>query len=292
MKIFTHDGSPCWYELGWSGGNNPAIILSIRREFVGADAHILSAAPVVADYKKEFGFANFESSFDKDFGSDNAFVRIGEENGFIKFSVPLPKVKKETGEKCPRCKGIGKDKVIGAECFRCFGSGREHKYDWALANKVSASCGVFFSFAGLEREISSSLPQLLIVEAYVTLDRGAPLGGEYSPDLVRWLRTLEPRTQIQEMVQAMKIAYDYMIGASDFDRRDIEAYVADTKGRLNVSCPGNACGLNPVYGAESDMKRGFGYRFSCHNVDNPAQQLTLLAGLAALHDKARKEMKV
>lgn len=30
------------------------------------------------------------------------------------------------------------------------------------------------------------------------------------------------------------------------------------------------------------------YEFSCNNIDTFAQQLTLLAGLAALHDKIRK----
>ena len=48
-----------------------------------------------------------------------------------------------------------------------------------------------------------------------------------------------------------------------------------------------ACGLNPSH---DHMDIGQGYEFSCHNTDTPAQQLTLLAGLAALHDLVRKDM--
>lgn len=54
-----------------------------------------------------------------------------------------------------------------------------------------------------------------------------------------------------------------------------------------LNCPGNACGIHPVIHWEEGEN---GYKFSCHNVDTPMQQLTLLAGLATLHDKARQEM--
>lgn len=48
--------------------------------------------------------------------------------------------------------------------------------------------------------------------------------------------------------------------------------------------------LNDVYGVytSSEDRENFGYRFKSYNVDNPVQQITILAGLGALHDKARK----
>ena len=75
-------------------------------------------------------------------------------------------------------------------------------------------------------------------------------------------------------------------------QHDFRAGVFSEFGWLNTDCPGNACGLNPSLDAEYDMKKPcHGYKFSCHNVDTAAQQLTLLAGVAALHDKARQEIK-
>lgn len=91
------------------------------------------------------------------------------------------------------------------------------------------------------------------------------------------------------MIQAMKTAYKRMFGPDHIDEYSFHAYVAYKGGWLNVGCPGNACGLNPT--SQGVTEKGKGYEFACHNVDTPAQQITLLAGLAALHDKARKEMK-
>ena len=121
---------------------------------------------------------------------------------------------------------------------------------------------------------------------------GGSLGGEYSIPFVKWLATLFGTNSIPEMVKAMKIAYNRMLGLHKFDQFHFLASVDYESGWLNVSCPGNACGLNPIHGAGYDMKRGLGYEFDCHNVDTPMQQITLLAGLAALHDRARKEIKI
>lgn len=78
----------------------------------------------------------------------------------------------------------------------------------------------------------------------------------------------------------MKIAYKQLFrsidGSGYYDARLTE------RGRFSVSCPGDACGL---YSDEYSSHDGrMGHRFTCHNVDNPGQQLTLLAGLAALSD--------
>jgi hypothetical protein len=62
-------------------------------------------------------------------------------------------------------------------------------------------------------------------------------------------------------------------------------------GGLCIDCPGDACGIHPDTYAEYDIKEGRGYKFTCHNVDTPMQQITLIAGLAALHDCTRKEIK-
>jgi hypothetical protein len=90
------------------------------------------------------------------------------------------------------------------------------------------------------------------------------------------------------MVQTMRTVDERMEGeVKSFDEYYFQAYTQGNEGWLNVSCPGDACGLHPSNGY-IDGERG--YEFSCHNVDQPIQQFMLLAALAALHDLARAAM--
>lgn len=73
-------------------------------------------------------------------------------------------------------------------------------------------------------------------------------------------------------------------------RHDFRAYITDD-GRFFFSCPGNACDL-AIYPEGSYRDLEFPVEFSCHNLDTALQQLTLLSGLAALSDLARKDMEV
>ena len=115
---------------------------------------------------------------------------------------------------------------------------------------------------------------------------GGSLSGQYSVFLGRYLNDLPVGTSIEEMVLAMKRAYKIMDqGLGPLPR--FSASIDGDNGWLNVDCPGDACGLHPSHGSVEESQ---GYEFSCHNVDTPQQQLTLLAGLAALHDKARREI--
>lgn len=63
-------------------------------------------------------------------------------------------------------------------------------------------------------------------------------------------------------------------------------------GRFLLECPGNACDIaiypDGDYGNCEEYE--FLSNFSCHNLDAAEQQLTLLAGLAVLHDLAVKDL--
>jgi len=147
----------------------------------------------------------------------------------------------------------------------------------------------------MEIETSAPFPQLLTVETITHNDmHGGSLGGMYSVPLTSWLASkvtdLPERHVyvIPEMEKAMKTAYYHMLSRGPLDDHSFSAHIAYRGGWLNVSCPGNACGLHPSHSRSPDEGRG--YEFSCHNVDSPAQQFTLLAGLAALHNRVRKEL--
>ena len=61
-------------------------------------------------------------------------------------------------------------------------------------------------------------------------------------------------------------------------------------GRFVLTCPGNACDI-AIYPDSMPTDVEHACNFSCHNLDTATQQLTLLAGLAALSDLARRELE-
>jgi hypothetical protein len=124
---------------------------------------------------------------------------------------------------------------------------------------------------------------------------GGSLGGQYSVPLCNWLGILrteslkrDKRPVIIEIVEAMQLTYQTIFDSNQYKEYDFRASIDHDDGWINISCPGDACDINPSNGR---VEKGLGYEFSSHNVDTPAQQLTLLVGLAALHDKARREIK-
>jgi len=83
-------------------------------------------------------------------------------------------------------------------------------------------------------------------------------------------RTATPRT-----TQAMLAAWDKMMGADELDRMNISARVDNPNGWLSVCCPNS--GIHPV---DHTIRAGHGYEFSFFGMENPFEQLTILAGPA------------
>lgn len=286
MKMLTRNNIPCWYKLSWDN-EKCAIVLYVHKDFIRFTGEISSDSYEVKEFMEDFGFKKFYGGFDKDFGFDESFVFAGEDDDFVKFLINLPTVKKRTDDPCQYCNGSGED-FIGQRCLFCGGEGKEYVYDKGAVYAMSATFSIFSTVSRfLEEETTSSVPQLLTVNTITTKDiHGGALCGEFSIFLCDWLRAHGPSI-VSEMIGAMKNAYVKMLGPSYVHDHDFKAHIADNKGWLNVSCPGNACGLNPSWG--SDMYYGKGYEFSDHNVDTPMQQLVLIAGLSALSDKVYKD---
>lgn len=68
--------------------------------------------------------------------------------------------------------------------------------------------------------------------------------------------------------------------------RACDAHIA-SDGRFMLQCLGNACDI-AIYPEALHGDPDYGTNFSCHNLDQPRQQITLLAGLAKLCELARK----
>jgi hypothetical protein len=291
FKHLVYDVLPCWYELSWNNSKKrPAIIIRVHKDFIKATKEIPADAPIILELQKQFNLGDFCRNLNEGFGFEGAFRKISENDEFVVWLVTLPKIRKNEKIMCGSCAGSGKGFMEGEKCFSCNGKGREHVIDWHDAFAVSASFTVF-SVLTIHTDIEtiSKMPQLLSVETTTQEGmHGGSLWGIYSIPLVAWLGSHQGQS-IDEMTIAMMSAYKYMWELELFNRPYFWTRVESSNGWLNVSCPGNACGLNPD--SSSDLRPGRGYKFSCHNTDSPLQQITLLAGLAALHDQARKEIK-
>jgi len=314
------ENMPCIYEFSFDA-KSPAIVVRVHKEFMACWPK-LEEAPMVACFMQKFGFSGFKTGNNgSDFGFDSAFKRITDDHEFAIFRVEISAVKKVeqkicplcSGDKkslfgkcgrcggkglidelCPECLGARKDEE-GCDCLYCFGEGKKTYIDRKPLFAISASFNMFFTLASLQAEkdkaTSCRFPQLILINTITEQNQhGGSLDGTYSAPLTQWLSSFQPNTEILKTTEAMIQVWEKMFGKVDeYDRHNFYAKVAYKNGWLNVSCHGDRCGLHP---ADSwGPKFGEGYRFSCHNVDTPAQQITLLAGLAALCDRAKKEIK-
>lgn len=237
---------------------------------------------------RELGLKNFSGDFQKDIGFEGILKNQGEKDGFSEFSIPIPKIKKESERKCTWCGGSGNDNYDDRECFMCSGSGKDFEMDWQEAFEVSASLTAFTRLLECcDEDTSASLPQLLTLETFTSKDmHGGSLGASISRPLRKWLSVYSGHNTIPEATKAMMTAHDKMFGLKRFDIHSFKIMVWEDGGLL-IDCPGDACGVHPN---SHERRAGRGYELTCHNVDSPAQQLTLITGLAAIHDRARKEI--
>lgn len=288
MKFLITEIIPCWYELSWQE-RKPALILRVHKDFITNLKPIREEWSFIQSLKEEFQFRNFISDFGGNFGFENALQRK-EKNDWIEFVGMIPKVEITKGN-CKKCGGSGKDEERwDGDCLYCHGSGKNFVYDWHSVYALSASLSIFFWVASRppEKDTSASFPQLMVIETVIRKgDYGGSLSGEISISLRKWLSSFGDHSKIPEMVQAMRTADAQMFISS----RSHEYYfrVSIEGGGFSVSCPGNACGIYTT--SHGYIKEGEGCSFSSHNVDTPMQQITLLTVLAALHDRARREIK-
>ncbi|MBU6431662.1 MAG: hypothetical protein KGJ58_01880 [Patescibacteria group bacterium] len=284
---------PCWYELSYNNmglDDNGILKLRIHEEFIAKKGNIPPNDPIVTDFIETFKFKTFEGDFSKQDLGFSKLLKNTRQFGFYELEAKLPLVVVEEEKDCPYCDGTGQDKNLERKCLFCWGSGKPHVYQWQDVIAISASLSVLFRFIFWAENFMSSLvkKQLLTVQTVTRFDsqgHGGSMSGVFSPVFASFLRTDLFRKPAEVRAKATMInAWSKMNNPNKFFD-DFDFRVNLQGGRLIMDCPGDACGIHPEVWDELAPDRG--YKFSCHNVDNAIQQLTLLAGLAALHDMAR-----
>ena len=285
MRI-TKDNIPCWYELGWDK-ETKSLILRVHKEFAEKTRTFLVHDIVVWSYKKEFQFLSYSPDFSGEyFGFDNAFRKYRESGEYIEYEIKIPNLGMEVN--CDYCFSAGKNS-FDEPCPICDGSRKKICYSFKTAFAISASFTIFFKLAYWGRiiEISSKKFQLFEIETVTernSVGNGSSISGWFSERLTTWLRSLQ-NSSLADIVLAMKIANNQMFKGKNGIFQSLQ-FGADIgkKGRLILKCPGDASGIYPM---SNDQGRE-DYIFGSCNMDSPVQQITVLAGLAALHDEARK----
>lgn len=320
--FLIQESIPCWHEISFDV-ENMAIIMGVHRDFLNHMPVLTTETPIVAMIIQECGCKVFHGDFQgEQFGFNGAFEKLGEKNGFIRYSVRIPALEqfyivtcdrcqghtKDLFGSCSVCQGVGKVKrtracsscdgkkedQFGEVCRYCKGVGKtiDSWMDWDSFYAISATLSLFFDlmFAGQDKDklTSCKAPQLLLLTT--ATNRGmnvCPISGTYGIPLVNWL--LGRHGEIEEVTSAIARTWEKGYGSfDDMDKMNIYAEIR-TNGWLGIGCPGDRAGLHPNFNCP--IARGKGYEFSDHNVDTPLQQLTLLAGLGALCDKVRSEIK-
>lgn len=282
IKVLELENIPLWYELSWNE-KELSLILRIHKDFIKNKPVNFTEAPIIKHYQKEYDVSTFYGDFNQDIGFDRIFKLINSEGDLNEYAIKLPQIKKLTDKKCPECKGTG-DSELFDQCLYCMGRGAVTEYNWKEAIRISLNFTVLTTWLHYcEVDTVSEHPQLMTLDTITGNGlHGGSLGGEVSPALSKILLEKEDIINMGAVSKATMQAYGHMLGLNEFDKYSFHTQL--TGARFIIDCPGNACGINP---GDWTNSKDNGYGFSCHNVDNAGQQLTLLVGLAKLCDLVR-----
>ena len=291
MKMPMYEDIPRWYSLFWDF-EAKRLCIRIHTFFI---AHI-------GQYNCDWVFDGIRQGPDfmpllekcearlgmERFGMNDSIVLIGQDDEWLTYQVKLPCIRLQTAFACTKCEGTGMNIdepwTRPGRCEYCRGSKKQYRYVFDEVTRVCVSLSALFRILSLQLEevTPTELKQLFILTTCTgTGVHAHSTGGYATPTFVRFLEGhMSKGTEflhLPNIQSVMSDAYGVLFEKTDgFD--DFRAYISN--GQAVLSCPGNACELN----TEQPSRFGdrMGSEISCHNLDSGIQQLTLLAGFAAL----------
>lgn len=299
MKTIISDTLPCWWKLGWSPADNSLKIL-VAESFISAFPPIPTNSPLILQVKEQISYDLF-ASFSCDltaphFGFNQSIKRVPEtkpHESFVTFTANLPQVYCQTGMVCRECGGTG-EREPGSYCYSCGGSKVDGVYDWDRAYSVTKSLQLMFWLFDLEVETKmlTQTPQLLRLTLCAERDmHGSSLGGYLSKEGFQTFdhlvhgNTSHVREVEKGITSALKQAWKHMMGNENHVNYNLRAEIREGTSDLFITCPGNAAG---VYTTNERRSTHSGCEISCHNMDNPAQALSCIAGLAVFCEELER----
>lgn len=250
---------PAWYKLDANEGN---ISLSVHKQAI---PQLIEQLPRVAKgYPEKLelhkAFTPPNSQREWGFGPVLSEREDKENPDWLIYSCSLPAYKKDDG------------------------------IDWESLCETSATLEVLLrNLFVTENRTDSKSPQMMEVHLFSSKkpSHSSTLNAIVRPSLAKWLNTNVNTGKGPVIAQAMKEAYFRMFEVErDLFDHNFRVMIRDPKW-INITCPGDACGLDPE--SYNDLDLDVGYELQPHNVDGPVQQLTLLSGLAKLDNLAHTD---
>lgn len=280
------NAAPAWCVFLYDSAEKRFRIL-IRRDVANRETN---REELVSRMREDAGIpADVECStqFGKQFGFGQTMTRIAEDDRFITYVAPLPKVFITEGKKCKKCKGK-RESRDGGMCFECAGYGLEHTLEWNDATLLMATLSLLFADMYEEVHRPNKIKPIFNqpISVLCSLVPGSMfMNGEFSADFTNWIGLeLDKDTDAQEEVRrSMERLFHYMM-CGDSEKLE-EMHQFETKirteitGRLCMQIPG--AGTILVSSGERNHC-GEGCAFHDHDTDNVHQLLIFLAGLGML----------
>lgn len=228
------------------------------------------------------------TDFSKGWFGLGEILKIVQHPEYIEFVGKIPRVHIKSRWLCSLCKGQKVD-ASGESCFDCAGTGRGFYDNLRRADALAISIGILLNpIEYNDVGVGSQESQLLTVH-FTMPDHTAAVGGMVSSAFHRWAHQYPPSTRFADVEEAMKAADARMKGksyASIIKRFRAEIY--SEKHHFSL----DQCFMGGVWGGPDDgINDSIGYHFYSKDLYTSADQLTFLAGLAALHDRADREIK-
>lgn len=255
MKNPTHELIPRWYEIGMK--NKDTLLIRIHKKALYLLGKLKPDSPIVVHTPKALRIPEFIFPTEKKWGFGEVLEKEEESKEWVSYNCRLPIVD-----------------------FK--GDDRSHY-------AVRATLQVLFIVLSFpDRETDCSMPQLIWIEGMGVEERiyGATIVATLTPTFVKFLSCSITEKMCRETEGAMRDAHSRLWPDKKINRlfRGDFNVVVRERGALHLNVPGNACGLDPDHHRYAD---GDGYRLLPHNTDGSTHQLTLLVGLAKLHDIAK-----
>jgi len=281
---------PCWYELSFLK-EEMALLVRIHLDFI---KNFKPIPQIIAEkYIKKHGFDGFIGGLNYgSFGFNGIMNRRDEKDGFAEFIIKVPVIKWLSEEKCEECSGSGvcpKGAREGDRCSYCGGEGKKTANDWKPIIAISASLSLLFQMIEFPPETNTSAPnpQLMIFRTVAEMGQdNSAIWAEYGIPVCNWLLSQKDNTELPEVARVVAEVYSHMFPSEK--RRHIASACIHGGHRLSLKCSTGQVFTDGLH----VMKRDEGCTATNTEIDNPAMQFSLLAGLAVVCDIVREEMRV
>jgi len=271
------------------------------------------------DYFLASDFAQARNLFGNYFGLGQTIVVEDKSGEFWRLRAVIPEGIIYSDKVCPACHGSKIDQkkladyFITMECDSCAGSGLEAKKQFGLADELADNISLLFDIVWLleyncPETIDNQRPMLMFLQTGIEGYGKQFIGGYFTQALKDYLQTRIVSKTVEQLVfetsQRMYFAYNLMFYGRHEPRYqekyDFPTEILNINDNANgerlffsVQVPGiNGCHVYSDSGLCALAPSGFIkdiFSLTCHNIDTPIQQISLIVGLAYLCGSARNK---